>query len=82
LVNREKNRMKKTGVSRFERGDFKELQEIRAQARSLLPEFRIFIVQPGLSKGKLTDDQRELLASTELYLYETFGIVFRVIASA
>lgn len=82
LVNREKDRMKKTGVSRFERGGFKQLQEIRAQARSLLPEFRIFIVQPGLSKGKLTDDQRELLASTELYLYETFGIVFRVIASA
>jgi superfamily II DNA or RNA helicase len=81
LINREKDRMKKTGVSRFERGDFKHLQEIRNQARSLMPEFRIFIVQPGLSKAGLSDDQRELLGSTELYLYETFGIEFGVIAS-
>lgn len=82
LLNRERKRMTKCGVSRFERGDFKLVQEIRTQARSLLPEFRIFIVQPGISKSKVSDGQRELLGSTELYLYETFGIEFGVIASA
>jgi superfamily II DNA or RNA helicase len=81
LLNREKDRMKKYGVSRFERGDFKRIQEIRTDARFLLPEFRIFIVQPGISKTKVSDDQRELLGSTELYLYETFGIEFGIIAS-
>jgi superfamily II DNA or RNA helicase len=82
LLNRERKRMTKCGVSRFERGDFKQVQEIRTQARALLPEFRIFIVQPGVSKSKVSDGQRELLGSTELYLYETFGIEFGVIASA
>jgi hypothetical protein len=81
LLNREKDRMKKYGVSRFERGDFKRIQEIRTDARSLLPEFMIFIVQPGISKTNVSDDQRELLGSTELYLYETFGIEFGIIAS-
>jgi superfamily II DNA or RNA helicase len=81
LLNREKDRMRKTGVSRFERGTFKQLQEIRIVARALVPEFRVFIVQPGLSKAQVSDDQRELLGTTELYLYETLGIQFGVIAS-
>ena len=81
LLNREKRRMKKYGVSRFERGDFKQLVGIRGAARALTPEFRIFIVQPGISKAGVTDDQRELLSTTELYLHETRSIKFRVIAS-
>lgn len=81
LVNREKKRMKKHGVSRFERGDFKQLVGIRGEARALVPEFRIFIVQPGVSKATITDDQRELLSTTELYLHETRSIKFRVVGS-
>jgi hypothetical protein len=57
MVNREKYRMRKYGVSRFECGTFKDLQEMRAEARALVPEARIFIVQPGLSKAKISDDQ-------------------------
>jgi hypothetical protein len=81
LVEREKSRKRKSGVSRFERGTFKQLQEMRGEARALMPEFRIFIVQPGLSKAKVADDQRELLSTTDLYLHETLGIEFGVIAS-
>jgi superfamily II DNA or RNA helicase len=81
MVNREKKRKKNHDVSRFERGDFKHLQGIRGEARSLVPEFRIFIVQPGVSKASVTDDQRELLGSTEMYLHETLGIEFKVVAS-
>lgn len=81
MVNREKSRMRKHGVSRFERGTFKLLQEMRAEARALVPEARIFVVQPGLSKAKISDDQRELLSSTDVYLHETLSIYFGVIAS-
>jgi hypothetical protein len=47
----------------------------------LTPEFRIFIVQPGLSKGRAGEDQLALLAVTELYLQETYAIPLGVIAS-
>jgi len=40
------------------------------------------IVQPGISKANITDDQRELLGTTELYLHETRSIPFQVISSA
>src|ERR1700676_3368013 len=53
------------------RAIFKQLVGIRGEARALVPEFRIFIVQPGVSKAAITDDQRELLSTTELYLHET-----------
>jgi superfamily II DNA or RNA helicase len=81
LINRERKQMQKHRVSRFERGDFKLLQIIHGESRALTAEFRIFVVQPGVSKEQLSDDQRELLASTELYLQETRGIEFRLIAS-
>jgi superfamily II DNA or RNA helicase len=76
LANREKSRLKDSGVSRFERGNFKLLQTMRFEARSLVSEFRVFIVQPGLSKSGATPDQREVLGTTKLYLHETVGINF------
>jgi hypothetical protein len=45
------------------------------------PEFRIFIVQPGVSKAEISNDQRVMLASTELNLQETRKMEFRLIAS-
>jgi hypothetical protein len=81
MVNREKYRMRKQGVSRLERGTFKMLQELRGEARALMPEARIFVVQPGLSKAKVSDDQRELLSTTDVYLHETLSIHFGVIAN-
>lgn len=68
-------------VTRFERGDVKELQAIAKQAQRLIPEFKIFIVQPGLSKKAAVTNQLELLAATELYLMDTSSIQLGVIAS-
>jgi hypothetical protein len=81
LMYRERERMKKHKVSRFERGDFKELSRLRAFARSVRPEFRVFIVQPGLKKSDITADLRDLLGSTELYLNTLRGIKLTVIGS-
>ncbi|MFY9732353.1 MAG: DEAD/DEAH box helicase family protein [Candidatus Acidiferrales bacterium] len=82
LGNREKSRLKKTGVSRFEKGNYKLLETIRYDARSLVPEFRAFIVQPGLSKATVTPDQCEVLGTAKLYLNETIGMKFTAIGAA
>jgi hypothetical protein len=37
-------------VSRFERGDLRALRNIAKQAPPLIPEVKIFVVQPGLSQ--------------------------------
>ncbi|GJD98716.1 MULTISPECIES: DEAD/DEAH box helicase [Methylobacterium] len=69
-------------VTRFERGDAKVLQELARKLPFLVPEFRISIVQPGLSRADAGTGQLELLAVTETYLKETYGIAMEVIASA
>jgi hypothetical protein len=81
LINREKRRMTKYKVSRFERGGIKELLTIRAASRSLHPNFRVFIVQPGVKHDETTADQRDLLGSTEQYLSTLRGIKFIPISS-
>jgi hypothetical protein len=81
LMYRERQRMKKHRVTRFERGDFKELSRLRALAHTVHREFRVFIVQPGLKKSIITPDLRDLLGSTELYLSTLRGIKLKVIGS-
>lgn len=79
---RESSRIKQNLSSRFEHGDLEKLEEISNQLQILTPEFSVTVVQPGLSKAQVNNDQLQLLAATENYLKETFGIKFSVIASA
>lgn len=82
LKHREGRRQKAHGVSRFEKGDLKTLSTLRRRLRFLMPEMRITIVQPGVSKAEISSDQLDLLAATEVYLQSTYGIEMRVITSA
>ena len=68
-------------VSRFERGDQAELLKITEMSRALPTYLTVYIVQPGLSKGGVSEDLLELLSVTENYLMETYKIPFCVIAS-
>jgi superfamily II DNA or RNA helicase len=81
LVNRERSRMQKSRVSRFERGELRTLLKMRALAHTVLPQFRVFVVQPGVQKQLLTPGQKDLLGSTENYLNDLRGIKFGVICS-
>ena len=81
LMHRERERLTKHKVTRFERGDFKELSRLRALAHTVHREFRVFIVQPGLKKSIITPDLRDLLGSTELFLNTLRGIKLKVIGS-
>jgi hypothetical protein len=47
----------------------------------LRPRFTIAIAQPGLSKAGVSAAQLELLASSEVYRYETLLATFSVLAS-
>lgn len=67
--------------SRIEKGDARTLFELINNAHLLKPVYRMFIVQPGLSKTNATDEQLRLLGATEQYLAETFAIPLRIIAS-
>jgi superfamily II DNA or RNA helicase len=68
LIDRERTRLKKYKVSRFERGGIKELLKLRALSRSVHSKFRVFIVQPGVKRDETTADQRDLLGSTAQFL--------------
>jgi len=77
------SRLKRSTVSRFERGSLQTLDQIGRQIRLLQrPEFKICIIQPGYSKSQAEDEHLKLLAVTDLYLKETFELGFDVVVSA
>jgi superfamily II DNA or RNA helicase len=82
LPKRDDRRKKRYGLPRFEKGTTKALSAMRAQLIQLRPVLHVFIVQPGLSQAKASDEQLKLLAATELYLKETLDVALTVIASA
>jgi superfamily II DNA or RNA helicase len=82
LLRREARRQEAEGVSRYERGDGELLLTIREMSRLCPVALKIYIVQPGLSKGQASPEQLELLSVTETYLMETYRLPFAVIASA
>ena len=51
-------------------------------AYSCAVSLSIFIVQPGLSRSKASNEQLELLSVTDNYLLETYKLPFSIIASA
>lgn len=69
------------GGTRFEKGDLEKLGEISDKAPFLEIDFKIFVVQPGLSKNVASEGQLDLLSVTELYLLQTYAISFGVISS-
>lgn len=81
LIKRESNRLARNQASRIELGSLKVLQDIEQRRETLRPEFKIFIVQPGLSKAQANEPILKLLSATSLFLLETFNIDFGVIAS-
>jgi superfamily II DNA or RNA helicase len=81
LLRREPRRRGGRDFSRFEKGDRDELIKIREISRVCPIRLKIFIVQPGLSKGNASVDQLELLSVTENHLMETYNLPFVVIAS-
>jgi len=82
LLRREAKREEREAVTRHEVGNSDLLHSIREMSRIVPMSLKIFIVQPGVSKGQATREQLELMSVTDNYLRETFQLPFVVIASA
>ena len=81
LLRREALRNESGGTSRYEVGDGEMLQTIREMSRICPVNLKIFIVQPGVSKQDVSQEQLLLIGVTENYLLETYQLPFDVIAS-
>jgi superfamily II DNA or RNA helicase len=82
LIRREKRRKERQGRSGIEKGTASKLYDLEEKARLLRPEFTIAIAQPGVSKARVSRQQLELLASTEVYVYETSNSSLEVLCSS
>jgi superfamily II DNA or RNA helicase len=82
LMRRESLRVDKARPTRFGRGSIDTLQTIREIAHVVPVSLTVAIVQPGVSKSRLSNDQLQLLGVTENYLGEMYQLGFRVIVSA
>jgi hypothetical protein len=67
--------------TRFVVGSMNRLNQIRRASRFKKVSSRIYVVQPGLSKTAITEDQSNILAAAHGYLLETIGVGLSVICS-
>ena len=76
-----RRRTQRNQASRLEVGTTEDLLTLRDMSRLLPVTVKIFIVQPGLRKQNPSPEQLGLLSVTENYLWETYQLPLRVIAS-
>jgi superfamily II DNA or RNA helicase len=82
LLHQEDQRKKKGQSSRLEKGDRVEIQRLLNVAKQISFEYRVFIVQPGVSKAQISPAFLDVLGATETFLQETYSIPLRVVTSA
>ncbi|MBJ6368578.1 DEAD/DEAH box helicase [Snuella sedimenti] len=73
IKKREAHRLKNSKPSRFEKGGNEELQTIINMVESGMSKivFNVIIVQPGISKKIISDEQLSLLGATDMLLKNT-----------
>jgi len=81
LISRERNRNRLYQRSGFIVGNGNTLFRIAERARMLKLGIRMVIAQPGLSKEAVSEQQLDLLGSTEVYLREVANASLHVICS-
>jgi superfamily II DNA or RNA helicase len=83
LLRRESLRTSRNQDSRFELGDEQKLIKILDLVNNKIPlEFEIYIVQPGISKQNISEQQLTLLGVAETYLMDRALTKLKVIGSA
>lgn len=81
LIRREGQRRNRSR-SGLEKGTDQTLYELAQRAPLLEPKFTITIVQPGVSKTRVSEDQLHLLACAEVYAMDTANSVLQVIVNS
>lgn len=81
LMRRDSDRVSRNRPSRLERGSMEILLTVKEIANLLPISIAIVIVQPGVSKADVSEDQLQLLGVTENFLWQMYQLPFRVITS-
>lgn len=81
LERRETVQYRNRRPTRFEKGDPKDFRKLRRRLRRFQCKFEVFVVQPGLSKQKMTPEASTVLGAADLYIREFTGVPLIVIAS-
>lgn len=79
LLRREGQRQNRASSSRLERGDGALLETLREMSRTTQIVMKILVVQPGVSRAAISEEQLRLLSVTENYLTETYQIPFEAV---
>jgi len=82
LIYRETQRLAKDELSRIDKGDLEYLFYLQKVAKLAYYEFNMTIIQPAISKSKVSDEQLIILGNAETYINEITGIKLNVISSA
>lgn len=83
IIGRMLRRGSTNAKNRYEIGTEEQLTIILEKVKSLYEiEYKVYIVQPGLSKAQASDNQLKLLSLTEVFLWETRMIELGIIASS
>jgi superfamily II DNA or RNA helicase len=82
MINREKRQKERGLPSRFEKGNIGALRQIDSRREQYRFAYEVWIVQPGISKAKLSQPMLQLLGFVEKSLLEHRRIPLRVILSA
>lgn len=81
MLKREEQRQRRNGGSRIEKGNEQLIKTIRNIAMTVPIHISIAIVQPGLLKTAVSEDQLQLLGVTKNFIKNHFELSFRVIGS-
>lgn len=79
LMERERGRLKDGKASRIDKGCYEDLVNLAKVARYAAFKLGIVIVQPAISKVKVSDDQLAVLGATAAYIDEVCGVKLKVI---
>ena len=81
LLNRDYKRSKKAGQQFLLAGNGSDITKMARAYRFKEVKTKVLVVQPGISKKRITPDQRAVLAAGSVYLKETLGINMEIICS-
>lgn len=81
LAARERKRLGAESPTRIEKGNFAELIKLQKISRLARSRHNFYIVQPGISKKLVSNEQLSLLGAAATYIMETTGAKLEVIAS-
>jgi len=81
LISREVDRINKGKPSRIDKGSLEQLHLLLKISQQTYLEFGMTIIQPAISKEKVSNEQLIILGNAEVYIEEVTGIKINVITS-